>query len=607
MAFFATVQRFLLPPPGFPYPLYFREESIPSTLPAVVTDRTIALANCGVVSFESLANSFHEVYWKHATIASRVRLIISTQGGPGWIRLCRRTGNGDCITLGIQHVEGSSESIALETIIPETGAGLLFFEAGCSSGTLRIIEGTWSVEVPDDTISPTVSVAICTFNNAAAVGKLLGSIQSDRFLADQVDTIMLVSQGDDRGELESRIFQLEDGFREKVTIVSQGNLGGSGGFCRAIYELKKRGSAYCCLMDDDVEIEPDCLSRALWFAKLAKSDVCVGGQLLELERKTSIFESGNKVSLDGLCVLNEFGGLDAALSSVQERFLSVAQVDYNGWWFCLFPMTAVNPLGLPYPFFLHGDDVEWGLRLQRFGINTITLPGVYTWHPSPLLRSNSWMPYYDVRNFLIIETIYTEHFRALRSLSPLLKRLTDQLLVHDYGQAALIIRAVVDFLGGSSVLKADPSLTHQEITALFKKFNSGVDRPRRKIALSSSPIKPRRISTKLRLLTSLILPVQAQPVHWPVLRPAERAPIFVRSKDHYVLDLGGADLVHAYSRSRLRLWTSIFAIFKMSVLMILRGDKAARSWKTSIAEFSGSAYWECQFERFSRASVRNGN
>ena len=43
-------------------------------------------------------------------------------------------------------------------------------------------------------------------------------------------------------------------------------------------------------------------------------------------------------------------------------------LDYDGWWFCILPLAAIPKVGLPAPFFLHNDDVDYGLRLNAAGI-----------------------------------------------------------------------------------------------------------------------------------------------------------------------------------------------------------------------------------------------
>lgn len=50
-------------------------------------------------------------------------------------------------------------------------------------------------------------------------------------------------------------------------------------------------------------------------------------------------------------------------------------MDYNGWWYCCVPL-AEQFRGFPLPVFIHGDDIEYGLR---FDGNIMTMNGIGVW------------------------------------------------------------------------------------------------------------------------------------------------------------------------------------------------------------------------------------
>ena len=59
---------------------------------------------------------------------------------------------------------------------------------------------------------------------------------------------------------------------DRLHIFDQGNLGGSGGYARIMYEaLRLTDSPYVLYMDDDIAIEPDSILRALALSRFAKS------------------------------------------------------------------------------------------------------------------------------------------------------------------------------------------------------------------------------------------------------------------------------------------------------------------------------------------------
>ena len=73
----------------------------------------------------------------------------------------------------------------------------------------------------------------------------------------------------------------------------QGNLGGSGGYSRIMYEARQHTTApFILYMDDDIAIEPDSILRAVAFARFAKKPMLVGGQMLNLQERSHLHSMG---------------------------------------------------------------------------------------------------------------------------------------------------------------------------------------------------------------------------------------------------------------------------------------------------------------------------
>ena len=81
--------------------------------------------------------------------------------------------------------------------------------------------------------------------------------------------------------------------------VPQGNVGGAGGAARGLMEgLAAKGRArptHFLLLDDDIEMEPDMILRAMSWLRHVKVDQCVGGGMLDLYRPTHLHELGSKI------------------------------------------------------------------------------------------------------------------------------------------------------------------------------------------------------------------------------------------------------------------------------------------------------------------------
>ena len=70
---------------------------------------------------------------------------------------------------------------------------------------------------------------------------------------------------------------------DKLRVIEQGNLGGSGGYARGQLESVRKGTAtYAMMMDDDVVCEPEGIIRAVTFGDLARRPTIVGGHMFSI-------------------------------------------------------------------------------------------------------------------------------------------------------------------------------------------------------------------------------------------------------------------------------------------------------------------------------------
>lgn len=135
-------------------------------------------------------------------------------------------------------------------------------------------------------------------------------------------------------------------------------------------------------------------------------------------------------------------------------------MDYNGWWYCCVPL-AEQFRGFPLPVFIHGDDIEYGLR---FDGNIMTMNGIGVWHDAFDNRKASSMEYYDMRNTLIACAIHHPKFSRLRMIKRVARHLIGQMLHLRVKDQELTMKGVEDFCKGTNFLKElDPTKLHPEI------------------------------------------------------------------------------------------------------------------------------------------------
>lgn len=289
-----------------------------------------------------------------------------------------------------------------------------------------------------------LSIGLCTFNReesiAATMAGLLDLQQSEPALR----RIILVNQGG--------VFRHEDlcalRNRPGVRVIRQPNLGGSGGFARTIVATMEAAEpvTHHLLMDDDIRLDPRVLSRALRFLEHATDTIAVGGQSIEMEDRQRLHEAGAMVRPDWL-----FAAIGEGLPLDDSRSLKLWDrpfvPDYVGWWFCILPVAAIRKIGLPAPFFLHSDDVEYGLRLKAAGVPLLPLPGLGVWHSSVRFKHVGVMRYYDLRNMLILAATQSKGQPRPGALF-VLGWIMHNLLAHRYRAAMACLIAIEDYLAG---------------------------------------------------------------------------------------------------------------------------------------------------------------
>jgi len=196
---------------------------------------------------------------------------------------------------------------------------------------------------------------------------------------------------------------------ERLTVIRQRNLGGSGGFTRGLQEgLKDSRITHVALMADDAQVQPEGLAHAWAFAQAARRPTLVGGHMFDAATPTTLYQLGQVVDRARFTLTSLRGtpmNTNLAHTSVSDhRWLGPAEeVDFQPWWMCLVPRAVVEAIGMPMPFFLHWDDVELGLRAEAAGFASVALPGAVVWRDSGLDENakSSWQAYFLLRNRIV--------------------------------------------------------------------------------------------------------------------------------------------------------------------------------------------------------------
>ena len=417
------------------------------------------------VAFDTYFNALFEHHWRLHTRAAAFSLRVEVEGRAK-LHLWRATEHGGQTLLHEQEVEGAAE-VHLPRDAPHfRQAGMVWFELTALGGPAVLRRAEWfALDAAPEPVG--LGVAICTFNREADLAAVLAAIAGDPALdgPDGVVRVFVVSQGRPGLLAHPDVAGPASRLGDRLRVVEQGNFGGAGGFGRGLLEaLEDDAVTHLAFLDDDVRVEPESLLRMSAFFALASRTLCLGGHMLDSVRPTNLYEGG-AVLRDNWVPVALNHQIDLRSRAVLTGLLNVQPMHYSGWWFFGFPKRLVAEHGMPLPCFIRGDDTEWGLRLTRRGVPTVSLPGVGIWHEPFYLKGGGWQQYYETRNAMILAALHM-NFSPRFAATQLLTQVMGFLLTYRYYSAALVVRAAEDFLRGPAILDADPQALHASLGEL---------------------------------------------------------------------------------------------------------------------------------------------
>jgi galactofuranosylgalactofuranosylrhamnosyl-N-acetylglucosaminyl-diphospho-decaprenol beta-1,5/1,6-galactofuranosyltransferase len=430
------------------------------------------------VSLGAYFNAFPASYWRRWSVLDEVLLRIRV-AGDGTIIVYRSTARGhshpvESIYFDTDEPQDYELSLKLDQFID---GGWYWFDIAAGSRDAVLHQAEWAAHT-DRVQSGRFSIGITTFNRPEMCLDGLRVLGEAPDVLDILDQVYVIDQGSQRVEDHPDFAEGTKGVTDKLQLIRQGNLGGSGGFSRAMDETVQAGSSdYVLLLDDDVITEPESMLRAITFADLARRPTIVGGHMFSLYERSVLHAFGETVAPYNFWWgpaprtkhEHDFGRRSLRHTPWLHRRVDV---DYNGWWMCLIPTAAVRELGLALPVFIKWDDAEYGLRAREAGFPTVSLPGVAVWH-IPWQDKNDaldWQAYYHLRNRLLAALLHSQYERGGSVVTENFEHQIRHLLSMQYSTATLRLMAIEDILGGPDHLHRDLATKMAELRELRKKF-----------------------------------------------------------------------------------------------------------------------------------------
>ncbi|MGI8433391.1 MAG: glycosyltransferase [Nocardioidaceae bacterium] len=431
------------------------------------------------LTFGTYFNAFPASYWRRWTHFGQVRLVLRVSG-QGSVIVYRSTAKGH-----VQRADSAPiETDRLQTLVfdlplkPFIDGGWYWFdiEAGDESMTLK--EAMWAFET-DQQESGTLPIGITTFNRPEFCVDQLVNLSGEPAVLQVLDQILVIDQGTNKVSDDPSFPAAAAALGSKLRVIEQGNLGGSGGFSRAMDEATVKGDAdYVLLLDDDVVCEPEGILRAVAFADLAKQPTLVGGQMFSLYDRSVLHAFGETVAkyrwFWGAAPHTVHGHNFAHRSLRSTTWLHRRiDVDYNGWWMCLIPTQVIREIGLSLPMFIKWDDAEFGLRAAEAGYPTVTMPGVAVWHVPWHEKDDTidWQAYFHRRNRVVAALLHSPYERGGRLVRESFETQVKHLLSMQYGPAEMGLMAIEDILEGPQRMHRDVLRRLPELRELRKQYD----------------------------------------------------------------------------------------------------------------------------------------
>ena len=297
------------------------------------------------VSFAAYFNAFAAGYWRHWSTLTAVRLRLTLRGS-GRVDVYRTKADGSPIYVrGVVLERPGEHAVDLELDLrPFEDGGWYWFDLTTDDGDLTMVEGGWYADEPGRGRAA-VAIGMPTFNRPADCVATLTAIGEDPLVLASVVAVILPDQGTQKVRDAAGFEQAAAVLGDKLRIVDQPNLGGSGGYARVMYEALGTDCEQILYMDDDILLEPDSVLRAVAFSRYSREPMLVGGQMLSLQARSQLSTMGEVVDRHTFLWRNAPGTEphhDLAERPLrQTRWLHRrTDVDYNAWWMCLIPRVG---------------------------------------------------------------------------------------------------------------------------------------------------------------------------------------------------------------------------------------------------------------------------
>ena len=207
---------------------------------------------------------------------------------------------------------------------------------------------------------------------------------------------------------------------DRISIIPNRNLGGTGGFVRGFCEALRNNFEICMFMDDDALTHPVSIEKAYSFLLLNNDKTCaVSGAMFDKDNMYDQTEAGAYFNEGCHPLHTHLDGRDP-LTLIKNQHVEKEVNMYGSWWFFMFNVD--EKLKLPMPFFVRGDDIDFSYK-NNFRIELLS--GCASWQENFVKKENVSTVFLFIRSHIIhhitIDKLYSNDKEALKSINKIIK------------------------------------------------------------------------------------------------------------------------------------------------------------------------------------------
>ncbi|KAA9152294.1 glycosyltransferase family 2 protein [Microbacterium lushaniae] len=578
------------------------------------------IAAGGRVSFGTYFNAFPASYWQHWTTVRSVRLTVRLSGS-ATILVYRSNGSGVKQRLETREVSGDSESSFDLTLTQYSDGGWIWFDIAADEAPATFEGAEWTTADEPARVGK-ASIGITTYNKPGYCIDTLATLADAPEVLEVIDRIFVIDQGTDLVADQGGFDEVSAHLGDTLQIIQQPNIGGSGGFARAMTEtLERQDSDFVQLLDDDVRIEPESVRRSVVFSRYATTPTIVGGHMFDLLDRPKLHawaEVVDEAPFMWRALYQEKLPHDFSVANLRQSPLLHMRMDadYNGWWMCLIPVEIIRQVGLPLPAFIKWDDAEYSLRAREAGYPTVSLPGVALWHVSWVGKDDSidWQAYFHARNRIVSALLHSGAPRGGTLLRHSRRVDLKHLMMMQYYPVALRHRALRDVLSGPQHMRAGLATAMPAARELAKSFpetvvhrGNGAPLRSRRGRLVFQRLKKHQFDspTGLALRTFTLRTLIAHWLHAPRPENVEqpevefskgdaqwwRVPLY----DSAIVSAADGSGKNVYMRDRKRYRRMLIDTIRLHRRLAREWDRLAREYRQALPALVSRAEWERTF------------